>query len=169
MDKLQPIYKFIMEKKYIHPSAIIGAGTTIAPYTIIDAEAIIGNECKIHSFVHIDEGVRIGNRVKIQDHVFIPHGVQIEDGAFIGPGAIFTNDRYPRSINIDGTLKRANDWTLVPTHISAGASICAGAIIVCGVTIGEMSMIAAGAVVTHDVPANTLVAGNPARIIRKIF
>jgi len=125
----------------------------------------IGKECIVGSFVEIRKGVVIGNRCKIQAFAFIPEGITIEDNVFIGPHACFTNDRYPRACNPDGSLQDASDWKLEETVVKKGASIGAGAVIMCGLTIGENSMVAAGAVVTKDVPAGKLVAGNPAKVI----
>ncbi|MDE5628774.1 MAG: N-acetyltransferase [Muribaculaceae bacterium] len=156
-----------MKYTIIHPTAIIGKNTVIEDFTIIGANVIIGSECKIHSNVHIGDGVKIGSRVKIQDNVVIPPGVEIGDGVFIGPSACFTNDKYPRAINPDGSLKSGSDWELSPTVIGYGASICANATIVCGVKIGEWAMIGAGAVVTRDIPAKALALGIPAKVIRK--
>ncbi|MBJ2184698.1 MAG: N-acetyltransferase [Muribaculaceae bacterium] len=150
----------------IDPLARIGKDTKIDEFTYIGPHASIGTNCKIHRGVQIHGGAIIGNCVKIQDNAVIPEGVVISDGAFIGPSVTFTNDRYPRAINIDGTLKTSSDWKLSSTHIGYGASICANATIVCGVTIGSWAMVAAGAVVTHDVPERCMVAGVPARIIR---
>lgn len=153
---------------YIDPTAKIGTKTIIEEGTIISAHATIGSECKIHRNIFIDSDVIIGNRVKIQDNVMIPHGVTIEDGVFIGPSVAFTNDKLPRSINKDGTLKTGEDWVVSETIIKYGASIGANATIVCGITIGEWAMVGAGSVVTKNVPPYTLVVGNPAKIIRKI-
>lgn len=149
----------------IAANAQIGKGTIIEEFTVIAPNAKIGDECKIHRNIFIDSNVIIGNRVKIQDNVMIPHGVTLEDGVFVGPSASFTNDKYPRSINPDGTLKSSEDWDVSETVVKYGASIGANATILCGVTLGEWCMVAAGAVVTKDVPAYTLVAGNPAKIV----
>ena len=111
----------------------------------------------------IDEGVTLGDRVKVQNGALIYHGVTVADGVFIGPGAILTNDRRPRALNADGGLARAADWTVSPVRIAVGASIGAGAIVVAGCDVGSYAMVGAGSVVTHDVPAHSLVAGNPAR------
>lgn len=156
----------IADEAKIHPSAKIGAKTVIEEYTIISENAVVGEECKIHRHVFIDEGVRVGNRVKIQDNVMIPHGVEISDGVFIGPSVSFTNDKYPRAINKDGTLKTATDWVVSETKIGYGASIGANATIICGVTIGNWAMVGAGSVVTKDVAPYSTVVGNPAVEIR---
>jgi UDP-2-acetamido-3-amino-2,3-dideoxy-glucuronate N-acetyltransferase len=128
----------------------------------------IGDETKIGAFVEIQKGATIGNRCKISSHSFICEGVHIEDGVFIGHGVMFTNDKYPRSVNSDGSLQTEKDWKVVPTIIKQGASIGSNATIICGITIGERAIVGAGAVVTRDVPAGTIVAGNPAKIKRRI-
>jgi UDP-2-acetamido-3-amino-2,3-dideoxy-glucuronate N-acetyltransferase len=125
----------------------------------------IGDGCKIASFVEIQRGVRIGRNVKVLPFTFIPSGVTVEDGAFIGPHACFTNDRYPAAVDEDGELLTDSGWELVETRVEARASIGANATIVCGVTIGMGAMVAAGSVVTRDVPAGMLVAGVPAKVI----
>ena len=153
---------------YIDPEARIGNKTIVEEGTIISANATIGSECKIHRNIFIDIDVVIGNRVKIQDNVMIPHGVTIEDGVFIGPSVAFTNDKFPRSINKDGTLKTGENWIVSETIVKYGASIGANATIVCGVTVGEWAMVGAGSVVTKDVPPYTLVMGNPASVVKKI-
>ena len=156
----------ITKETKTHPTAKIGNNTLVEEYTIIEKNAIIGNNCKIHRHIFIDEEVIIGNCVKIQDNVMIPHGVILHDGVFIGPSVTFTNDKYPRSINPDGTLKTSQDWHVSKTVIKYGASIGANSTIVCGVTIGEWAMIGAGSVVTKNVPNYAMVVGNPARIIK---
>ena len=128
----------------------------------------IGDETKIGTFVEIQKGVRIGKRVKISSHTFICEGVTIEDYAFIGHGVMFINDRYPRAANPDGSLQTEADWQVVPTLIQRSASIGSNATILCGVTIGEGAIVGAGSVVTRDVPPYTIVAGNPARLIRTL-
>ena len=107
----------------------------------------------------------IGNRVKVQNYVSIYDGVIIEDGVFVGPHVVFTNDKLPRAVNADGTLKDGDDWTISRTLICEGASLGANATIVCGITIGQWAMVGAGSVVTKDVPDHGLVVGNPARLI----
>lgn len=128
----------------------------------------IGDETKIGTFVEIQKGVRIGKRVKVSSHTFICEGVTIEDYAFIGHGVMFINDPYPRSANPDGSLQTEQDWQVIPTTIERGASIGSNATILCGVTVGEGAIVGAGSVVTHDVPPHTIVAGNPAHILRSI-
>jgi UDP-2-acetamido-3-amino-2,3-dideoxy-glucuronate N-acetyltransferase len=125
----------------------------------------IGDGCKIGAFVEIRKHVKIGRNVKIQAFAFIPEGVTVEDGVFIGPHACFTNDKYPRSVNPDGSLMEGDDWEIVPTLVKQGGSIGANATIMCGITIGEYAMVGAGAVVTRDVPAYAIVTGVPARVI----
>jgi UDP-2-acetamido-3-amino-2,3-dideoxy-glucuronate N-acetyltransferase len=125
----------------------------------------IGAETTVGPFVEIQRGVQIGARCKISSHSFICTGVTIEDGVFVGHGVMFTNDRYPRATTPDGELQRPGDWDLVETLVRRGASIGTHATILCGVTIGEGAMVAAGAVVTRDVPPYAIVAGVPARVI----
>jgi acetyltransferase-like isoleucine patch superfamily enzyme len=127
----------------------------------------IGDNCKIGCFVEIQKGVRIGKNCKIQPFAFIPKGVEIEDGVFIGPHVCFTNDKLPRSINGDGSLKSDSDWVVSKTIVRKGAAIGANATIVCGVEIGEFAMVGAGSVVTKNVAPKKLVVGNPARVVRE--
>jgi len=128
----------------------------------------IGDESKVGSFVEIQKGATIGKRCKISSHTFICEGVHIEDFVFIGHNVTFINDVYPRAANEDGSLQTEADWKMVPTRVKKGASIGSSATILCGVTIGEGAIVGAGAVVTKDVPPYTIVAGNPARVIRSI-
>lgn len=154
----------------IHPTAEvsdqaeIGEGTSIWNHCQVRENALIGRGCILSKDVYVDAGVRIGNYVKIQNGISVYHGVTLEDGVFCGPHCVFTNDRNPRAINADGTPKKATDWVLSPTLVKTGAAIGAGAIIVCGVTVGRWALIGAGAVVTRDVPDFGLVYGNPARL-----
>ena len=125
----------------------------------------IGADTKVGAFVEIQKNATIGARCKIQSHSFVCEGVTIEDEVFVGHGVMFINDRHPRA-TADGALQTEADWQVVPITVKRGASIGSGAVIMCGVTIGEKAMIGAGAVVTHDVPANAVVAGVPARLLR---
>jgi acetyltransferase-like isoleucine patch superfamily enzyme len=122
----------------------------------------IGDETKIGAFVEIQKNATIGALYKISSHTFICEGVVIEDEVFVGHGVMFINDRYPRATT-GGGLQTEADWKVIPTRVRKGASIGSGAVILCGVTIGERALIGAGAVVTHDVPADAVVAGVPAR------
>lgn len=148
----------------VSPHATIGNNVAIWNNTQVRENAVIGHNCVLSKDVYIDTGVHIGDNVKIQNGVSIYHGVTLEDGVFCGPHCVFTNDRQPRAINPDGTLKSGDDWNLVRTLVRHGASIGAHATIVCGVTIGRWAMIGAAAVVTRDVPDHGIVYGNPARL-----
>lgn len=128
----------------------------------------IGDESKVGAFVEIQKNAIIGKRCKISSHSFICEGVVIEDNVFIGHGVIFTNDSYPRATNFDGSLQTEADWKVEPTVIRRGASIGSGVTILPNVNVGENAIIGAGSTVTKDVPANAVVAGNPARILRYI-
>jgi len=128
----------------------------------------IGDETKVGPFVEIQRNARIGKRCKISSHSFICEGVDIEDNVFIGHGVTFTNDTYPRSTNSDGTLQTGTDWEVRPTVVRKGASIGSGATLLCNLSVGENAIVGAGSVVTKDVPPNTIVAGNPARVLRSI-
>ncbi|QTA90014.1 acyltransferase [Desulfonema magnum] len=126
----------------------------------------IGDETRIGTFVEIQKNVKIGKRCKIQSHTFICEGVTIEDEVMVSHGVMFINDREPRAVNPDGSLQTEADWTCVPTLVKKRAVIGSNATIMCGITIGEGALVGAGAVVTKDVPPNTIVAGNPANILR---
>jgi UDP-2-acetamido-3-amino-2,3-dideoxy-glucuronate N-acetyltransferase len=148
----------------VSPHATIGDGTQIWHEAQVREGARIGRECILGKGVYIDTNVTVGDRCKIQNRASVFHGVTLEDGVFIGPHAVFSNDRFPRATNPDGSLKSDDDWTVLPTLVRRGASIGAGAVVLPGVTIGASAMVAAGAVVTTDVPAHAIVKGNPARI-----
>jgi UDP-2-acetamido-3-amino-2,3-dideoxy-glucuronate N-acetyltransferase len=126
----------------------------------------IGDNCRIGTFVEIQKNAVIGKNIKVSSHTFICEGVTIEDDVFIGHNVSFINDKYPRATNSNGKLQAQGDWLLVPTTVKRGATIGTGSTILCGIVIGENAFVGAGSVVTRDVPANAVVAGNPARVIR---
>lgn len=128
----------------------------------------IGDDTKIGTFVEIQKNATIGKNCKISSHTFICEGVHIEDNVFVGHNVTFINDKVPRSVNEDGSMQSEKDWQVIETYIKKGASIGSSATIMCGVTIGERAIVGAGAVVTKDVPPNSIVAGVPAKIIKKI-
>lgn len=128
----------------------------------------IDDNSKVGAFVEIQKGASIGKNCKISSHSFICEGVHIEDNCFIGHGVMFTNDLFPRAVNADGSQQTDEDWTLIETHVKKGASIGSNATILCGITIGENSLIGAGSVVTKNVPPNVVVAGNPAKVIKTL-
>ena len=144
----------------VSPDAKIGAGTKVWINTQIRENTSIGNNCILSKDVYIDAGVTIGNGCKIQNSVSVYQGVTIENEVFVGPNVCFTNDKVPRAFN--------SDWKITETLVKNGASLGANATIVCGITLGEYSMVAAGSVVTKDVPPYSLVVGNPARVVAKI-
>lgn len=155
---------YIDPTAYVSPESFVQAGTRIWRHVQIREQAHIGESCTIGKGVYIEKNVRIGSRVKIQNNVSLFEGVTLEDGVFVGPHVCFTNDLHPRAITPDGKLKDAEDWVITPTLVKYGASIGAGSVIVCGVTIGAFALIGAGSVVTKDVPAHALVYGNPAHL-----
>jgi acetyltransferase-like isoleucine patch superfamily enzyme len=128
----------------------------------------VGDETKIGTFVEIQKNASVGRRCKISSHTFICEGVTIEDHVFIGHGVTFVNDSYPRATTATGELQTQQDWKVETTVVKKGASIGSGATILANVTIGERAIVGAGAVVTRDVPADAIVAGNPARVLRSI-
>lgn len=128
----------------------------------------VGDESKVGAFVEIQKNARVGSRCKISSHTFVCEGVTIEDNVFVGHGVVFINDSYPRATTPEGELQTERDWKLETTLIKKGASIGSGSTILAGVTIGENAIVGAGSVVTKDVPANTIVAGNPARVLRSV-
>jgi acetyltransferase-like isoleucine patch superfamily enzyme len=128
----------------------------------------IGDETKVGAFVEVQKNAKIGQRCKISSHTFICEGVTIEDYVFIGHNVTFINDAYPRATTPGGMLQSEKDWKVEPTRVKRGASIGSGSTILSKVTVGENAIVGAGSVVTRDVPANTIVAGNPARLLRKL-
>lgn len=147
----------------------VKVGKNVSIFSFVNAyECTIDDGSKIGAFVEIQRGVVIGKNCKISSHSFLCEGVHIEDNVFIGHGVMFTNDLFPRATNSDGSQQTETDWKVIETHVKKGASIGSNATILCGVTIGENALIGAGSVVTKDVSANTIVAGNPARVIKTI-
>jgi UDP-2-acetamido-3-amino-2,3-dideoxy-glucuronate N-acetyltransferase len=149
----------------IAPDVKLGRGVRIFGFTNLYG-CEIGDEVKIGTFVEIQKGAKIGNRCKISSHSFICEGVTLEEEVFVGHGVIFTNDRYPRATNADGSLQTDADWKCLKTLVKRRAAIGSGATLLCGITIGESAVVGAGSVVTKDVPPGAVVAGNPARVIK---
>jgi len=154
-------------KDRVGKNVYIGPNTIIEDGGYVDDGAIVGDYCRIHRNVYIGKKVKIGDNVKIQNNNSIYEGVTLEDGVFVGTNVSFINDRYPRAILRDGRRVGREDWVMEETRVRYGASIGAGAVIMCGVTIGKWAMVAAGSVVLDDVPEDSLVAGNPARVMGK--
>lgn len=155
-----------MEKKNIN-NVKLGSGVKIFDFVNLYG-CSIDNDTKIGTFVEIQKNATIGKNCKISSHTFICEGVHIADNVFVGHNVTFINDKIPRATTADGNLQSEEDWKVVETFVKKGVSIGSSSTILCGVTIGENSVVGAGAVVTKDVPANTIVAGVPAKVIRKI-
>ncbi len=168
---MNPEFVKVQERVRIHPTAQvserarIGDNTSIWNQAQVREDVSIGKNCILGKDVYVDFGVQIGDNVKIQNGAYLYHGTTLEAGVFVGPGVIFTNDRRPRAINPDGSLKGSDDWSVGETRVRYGASIGAGAVILPDVTVGRFALVGAGAVVTRDVPDHALVVGNPARQI----
>jgi len=159
-------------EKYLRENFIrlsnVKLGRDVRIYSFVNAYGCeIGDESRVGAFVEIQKGVVIGRRCKISSHSFICEGVTIEDNVFIGHGVMFTNDKFPRATNPDGSPQSEADWQVIPTLVKGGASIGSNATIIAGVVIGENALVGAGAVVTRDVPDGAVVAGVPARPVRK--
>jgi acetyltransferase-like isoleucine patch superfamily enzyme len=151
----------------IAPDVKLGQGVKLSKFiNLYGCE--IGDETKIGAFVEIQKNAKLGRRCKISSHTFVCEGVTIEDNVFIGHGVTFINDSYPRATTPDQKLQTEADWRVETTVVKRGASIGSGATILSNVVIGENAMIGAGSVVTRNVPANTIVAGNPARVLRAV-
>ena len=151
----------------IAPDVKLGAGVRVSKF-INPYGFEVGDNTKIGAFVEIQKNAKVGNNCKISSHTFICEGVTIEDNVFVGHGVTFINDTYPRAITPNGELQTEQDWNVEPTLVKHGASIGSGATILANITIGENALIGAGSIVTRDVPANTIVAGYPARPLRSL-
>lgn len=154
----------------IHPTADVsdeadvGPGTRIWSHVQVREGAVIGSECILGKGTYVDLKVQIGDRCKLQNGVFVFHGFNLEDGVFLGPGVMLLNDKKPRAINPDGTLKTDRDWTVSEAVVRHGAAVGGGAVVLPGVSIGRFAMVGSGAVVTRAVPDHAIVFGNPARV-----
>jgi acetyltransferase-like isoleucine patch superfamily enzyme len=147
----------------------VQVGSNVRIFDFVNAYGCsIGDNSRVGAFVEIQKGATIGRNCKISSHTFICEGVHIDDNVFVGHGVMFTNDPMPRATNADGSPQSAADWHVVETFVRKGASIGSNATVLCGVTIGENALVGAGAVVTRDVPPNTVVAGVPAKVIRTL-
>jgi acetyltransferase-like isoleucine patch superfamily enzyme len=151
----------------IAPNVKMGQNVTIHAFVNLYG-CSIGDNSRVGTFVEIQKNANIGRNVKVSSHTFICEGVTIEDDVFVGHNVSFINDKYPKATTDDGAPQSEADWAVIKTVVKRGASIGTSATILCGVTIGENAVIGAGSVVTRDVPANGVVAGNPARTMRKV-
>lgn len=156
---------FVHSTAEVSKDARIGEGTKVWHQAQIRERANIGRNCIIGKGAYIDFGVSIGDNVKIQNGVFVYHGATIESGVFLGPRVVLTNDKLPRAINPDGSLKSDSDWVEGKVLIKKGASVGAGSVVLPGVVVGNFALVGAGSVVTKDVPDYGLVVGNPARLV----
>jgi len=151
----------------IAPDVKLGKGVRI--YGVVNLYGCeIGDDVKIGNFVEVQKGVKIGSRCKVSSHSFLCEGVTLEDEVFIGHNVTFINDVYPRATNQGGQLQTEQDWKCIPTLVKKGASIGSSATLLCGITVGEYAIVGAASMVTKDVPPRTIVAGNPARVIKKL-
>jgi len=157
----------VSDYRCIAPDVKLGEGVKLSQFVNLYG-CEVGDHTKIGAFVEIQKNARVGRSCKISSHTFICEGVTIEDGVFIGHGVTFINDSYPRAVTESGALQTEKDWVVEPTLVKQGASIGSGATILASVTIGENALIGAGSVVTRDVPANAIVVGSPARLLRSL-
>jgi len=156
-----------MDYVCIAPDVTLGRDVRLSKFINLYGCAV-GDESRIGAFVEIQKGATVGRRCKISSHTFICEGVTIEDYVFVGHGVVFVNDSYPRATTASGDLQAEKDWKVERTLVKQGASIGSGSTILANLTIGERAIVGAGSVVTRDVPADTIVAGNPARVIRTL-
>ncbi len=156
-----------MDNRLISADVVLGKNVKIFAFTNLYG-CEVGDDSKIGTFVEIQKGAKIGKRCKISSHTFICEGVTIENEVFIGHGVTFTNDIFPRATNADGSSQSEADWEVVETIVEKGASIGSGVTLLCGITIGAGSLVGAGSVVTKSVPPKSIVAGNPARVMKTL-
>lgn len=155
----------IQDTAQVDPRATVGDGSSVWELAQVREDAVLGEQCVVGRGAYVGAGVRIGNRCKLQNHALVYEPATLADGVFIGPAAVLTNDQYPRAVAPDGSLKSASDWQAVGVDVAEGASVGARAVCVAPLRIGAWAMVAAGAVVTTDVPDHGLVVGVPARRI----
>ncbi len=156
----------IADSADVDPSAEIGAGTTVWHLAQVREDVQVGSDCIVGRGAYLGPGVVVGDRCKIQNHALVYEPAVLEDGAFVGPAVVFTNDSFPRAVTPEGRLKSGDDWTAVGVTVRTGASVGARAVCIAPVEIGRWAMVGAGSTVTRDVPDFALVVGSPARRIR---